>query len=119
MDFFSSFRDRLKGWFTKPDGVVSRLVASIKSLTDAHPGRAPWIVACVVLLLIVTMVNPTKLISFLWIATKIIGAALIAVGLFRAWDVHPETLEGIERAMAYTRRVTLMAAAIVAAAFTP
>lgn len=95
------------------------ILERLKAFIAKHSDRSAWVIACVAMLLIVTFFNPAKFLAFVWIAAKIIGAALIGAGLFRTWDVHPETLEGIERAMAYTRRVTLMAAAIVSAAFTP
>ena len=81
--------------------------------------RAAWVVVFLLLLGTVAIFNPSKLLVFAWLAAKIIGSAMIGVALFRTWDVKPETVEGIEHAMAHTRRVTLMAAAIVAAAFAP
>jgi lipopolysaccharide/colanic/teichoic acid biosynthesis glycosyltransferase len=105
---------------------VSKLTERLRSasgrltdlLTDTG-ARVLWVLVFLILLAVVAAANPAKLLVFAWLAAKIIGAALIGVALFRTWDVKPETVEGIEHAMAHTRRVTLMAAAIVAAAFAP
>ena len=104
-----SFSDRLRRW--------SQLLGGLFSDKGA---RAAWVLLFLVLLALVAAANPSKLLVFAWLAAKIIGASLIAVALFRTWDVAPESVPGgIESAMAHTRRVTLMAAAIVAAAFAP
>lgn len=82
--------------------------------------RAAWVLLALALIAPVAVANPAKLLVGAWLAAKIIASALIGVALFRSWDdPHVDQLEGIERAMAYTRRVTLMAAAIIAAAFAP
>jgi len=82
--------------------------------------RIGWVLLACVLTGAVALVNPAKLLVGAWLGAKIIASALIGVALFRTWDdPRVEELKGIERAMAYTRRVTLMAAAIVAAAFAP
>lgn len=86
----------------------------------SHRDRAAWVLLALVLIGVVALANPAKLLVGAWLGAKIIASALIGVALFRTWDdPHADQLEGIERAMAYTRRVTLMAAAIVAAAFAP
>ena len=82
--------------------------------------RAAWIALVLLLISPVAVANPAKPLVGAWLAAKIIASALIGVALFRTWDdPHADQLDGIERAMAYTRRVTLMAAAIIAAAFAP
>ncbi len=85
-----------------------------------HRDRAAWVLLALILIVPVALANPAKLLVGTWLAAKIIASALIGVALFHTWD-DPAAgqLEGIERAMAYTRRVTLMAAAIIAAAFAP
>jgi hypothetical protein len=103
-----SLKDRLRRWASK-----------LSEFFGDTGARAAWVLTFLLLLGIVALANPAKLLVFAWLAAKIIGAALIGVALFRTWDVKPETVEGIEHAMAHTRRVTLMAAAIVAAAFAP
>lgn len=85
----------------------------------AHRERVAWVLLAIALIVPVALANPTKLLVGTWLAAKIICSALIGVALFHTWDDTPSELEGIERAMAYTRRVTLMAAAIIAAAFAP
>ncbi len=86
----------------------------------ANRERIGWVMLAGVLTGVVALVNPAKLLVGTWLGAKIIASALIGVALFRTWDdPRADELEGIERAMAYTRRVTLMAAAIVAAAFAP
>jgi hypothetical protein len=95
----------------------------IKSLSNwlfGHRDRAAWVLLALVLIGVVALANPMKLLVGAWLGAKIIASALIGVALFHTWDdPHVAQLEGIERAMAYTRRVTLMAAAIIAAAFAP
>lgn len=87
---------------------------------SGHRDRAAWVLLALVLIGVVAVANPAKLLVGTWLGAKIIASALIGVALFRTWDdPRLDQLEGIERAMAYTRRVTLMAAAIVAAAFAP
>lgn len=86
----------------------------------ARRERIGWVLLAGALTGVVALVNPAKLLVGTWLGAKIIASALIGVALFRTWDdPRVDELEGIERAMAYTRRVTLMAAAIVAAAFAP
>lgn len=99
------------------------LQARIKSLSNwllSHRDRAAWVLLALLLIGVVALANPAKLLVGTWLGAKVIASALIGVALFRTWDdPRLDQLEGIERAMAYTRRVTLMAAAIVAAAFAP
>lgn len=96
------------------------LVDRLRRLTARHGAHALWVVLFFFLLAVVVAANPVKLLVFAWFGAKSIGAALIGVGLFRTWDKAPEQVpDGIERAMAYTRRITLMAALIVGAALLP
>lgn len=83
---------------------------------------ALWaLLSLLVLLLIAFVFNPAKIGSYLWIVSKLSLAAVMGYGFDRAASPadRPSTLEGIERAMAQTRRATLMAAAIVAAGLMP
>ena len=77
---------------------------------------AIWAVLSLVLLLIVAPINPMLVGSYLWALCKICAAASLGYGFdwaaFR--DADPAHAEGIERAMALTRRATLMAAAMIA-----
>lgn len=96
------------------------LFERVKNRLVGHRDRAAWVLLALTLIGVVALANPVKLLVGAWLGAKIIASALIGVALFHTWDdPHVDQLEGIERAMAYTRRVTLMAAAIVAAAFAP
>lgn len=76
-----------------------------------------WVLISVALLALVVPMNPAKLGAYLWAISKIAGAAAIGYGFdwaaFRGAD--PRYLDGIEKAMAQTRRATLVAAAMIAA----
>lgn len=76
-----------------------------------------WAVISVALLALVLLLNPAKLGAYLWAMSKITGAAAFGIGFdwaaFRGQD--PRYLDGIEKAMAQTRRATLVAAAMIAA----
>lgn len=103
--------------------IVDRLRAISQRLSTVvgdKGARALWLLLFLGLFLLVVAFNATKALVFAWMAAKIIGAAVLAVALYHTW-VRPDldSLEGIERAMGETGRVTLMAAAIIAAAFTP
>jgi hypothetical protein len=93
---------------------VSRAVAQLDRLWS----MSMWALLSVVLLILVAcFLNPAKFGSYLWVVSKLSLAAVLGYGFDRAAARNdaPETLEGIERAMAQTRRATLMAAAIIAA----
>jgi hypothetical protein len=106
---YESLADRLRRW--------SRYFSAVFADQGA---RALWLLLFLGLFLLVVAFNASKALVFAWLAAKIIGAAVLAVALYHTW-VRPDldSLEGIERAMGETGRVTLMAAAIIAAAFTP
>ncbi|RPE81830.1 putative holin [Vulcaniibacterium tengchongense] len=76
-----------------------------------------WALISLVLLALVVPLNPAKLGAYLWAISKISGAASVGYGVdwaaFRGAD--PRYLDGIEKAMAQTRRATLVAAAMIAA----
>lgn len=76
-----------------------------------------WLTISLVLLSAVWMLNPAKLGAYLWFMSKVAGAASLGYGFdlafFRGSD--PRHLGGIERAMAQTRRATLIAASIIGA----
>lgn len=83
---------------------------------------ALWALLSLLLLgVIAGLLNPAKIGSYLWIVSKLSLAAVLGYGFDRAANpgAGPEKLEGIEQAMAQTRRATLMAAAIVAAGLMP
>lgn len=83
---------------------------------------ALWALLSLLLLgVIAALLNPAKIGSYLWIVSKLSLAAVLGYGFDRAAspDAGPEKLEGIEMAMAQTRRATLMAAAIIAAGLMP
>lgn len=100
--------ERLKGWFY-------RFVAFI----SVSRAQAAWILLAVALIAVVVLANPAKFLVGCWIGAKIVASALLGAGLFRAFDTKPETLDGLEAAMAHTRRATLMAAAIICAGLAP
>lgn len=87
------------------------------ALLDRFGHMSLWFVVSLVLLLIVIPLNPVVLVSYLLMLSKLSGAAAIGYGFdwaaFREAD--PAALEGIEKAMAQTRRATLIAAAMIAA----
>lgn len=98
--------------------VYVRLAASLQGFGM----MALWALLSLLLLLVIAVAfNPAKFGSYLWIVSKLALAAVLGYGFDRAasHENQPEKLEGIERAMAQTRRATLMAAAIVAAGLMP
>lgn len=94
-----------------------RAVAAVGSLLDRIGYIWLWFLISLLLLLAVALVNPVLLASYIWAASKITMAAAIGFGLdltvFRGGD--PRYLDGIEKSMAQTRRVTLIAAAMLTA----
>lgn len=83
---------------------------------------ALWALLSLLLLVIIAcFLNPAKFGSYLWIVSKLSLAAVLGFGYDRAASPKdaPAGLDGIERAMAQTRRATLMAAAIIAAGLMP
>lgn len=98
--------------------VYVRLAASLQGFGM----MALWALLSLLLLLVIAVAfNPAKFGSYLWIVSKLSLAAVLGYGFDWAAsrDNQPEHLEGIERAMAQTRRATLMAASIVAAGLMP
>jgi len=98
--------------------VYVRLAASL----EGFGMMALWALLSLLLLLVIAVeFNPAKFGSYLWIISKLVMAAVLGYGIDRASsrDNQPEKLEGIERAMAQTRRATLMAAFVVAAGLMP
>lgn len=73
------------------------------------------------LAVIATWMNPAKFGSYLWVVSKLGLAAALGYGFDRAAAPggSPAKLDGIDKAMAQTRRATLMAAAIIAAGLMP
>jgi len=81
-----------------------------------------WALLSLLLLAVIAaFLNPAKFGSYLWVVSKLSLAAALGYGFDRgaSWDASPSKLEGIEKAMAQTRRATLMAAAIIAAGLMP
>jgi hypothetical protein len=80
-----------------------------------------WLIVSLVLLALVALVNPAKLGVYGWLVCKLAMAAVLGFGFDRAAfpDAGPSQLEGIERAMAQTRRGTIIAASLVAAGLMP
>lgn len=76
-----------------------------------------WLLISFLLLAPIASINPMLVSSYAWTASKISLAAAIGYGVdwaaFRGGD--PRIYEGIEKSMAQTRRVTLLAAAIIGA----
>jgi hypothetical protein len=103
----------------------SRLSATYQGFAAALDdfGRmALWALLSLLLLVVIAwFLNPAKIGSYLWIVSKLSLAAVLGYGFDRAASPYgrPSQLDGIERAMAQTRRATLMAAAIVAAGLMP
>ncbi|MCP3048345.1 hypothetical protein K6X13_14780 [Xanthomonas euvesicatoria pv. allii] len=100
-----------------PNNPFLRAVTSISSLLDRIGFIWLWLIVSLFLLLIVALINPILLASYIWAASKITMAATIGFGVdltvFRGAD--PRYLEGIEKSMAQTRRVTLLGCAMLAA----
>ena|SRR5690348_951744 len=102
-----------------------RIAAAYQQVAKSLEGfgmMALWALLSLLLLLVIAVAfNPAKFGSYLWIVSKLALAAVLGYAFDRAaaHDNQPEKLEGIERAMAQTRRATLMAAAIVAAGLMP
>lgn len=98
--------------------IYVRLAASL----EGFGMMALWALLSLLLLLVIAVAfNPAKFGSYLWIVSKLAMAAVLGYGFDRAaaHNNQPEKLEGIERAMAQTRRATLMAAVILAAGLSP
>ena len=93
-------------------------IASVTALFDRIGFVWFWLLVSILLLLLVTALNPAKFGAYLWFASKISGAAAIGYGIdfafFRGSD--PRHLqEGIEKSMAQNRRVILIGCAMIAA----
>jgi len=98
--------------------IYVRLAASL----EGFGMMALWaLLSFLLLLVIAAWFNPAKFGSYLWIVSKLALAAVLGYGFDRAASPNgrPSKLDGIERAMAQTRRATLMAATIVAAGLMP
>lgn len=80
-----------------------------------------WVMVSLGLLAVVTAINPAKFGGYLWIVSKLAGAAVVGFGVDAAGfpGQAPAGLQGIEQAMAQTRRATLIAAAMIAAGLMP
>jgi len=76
-----------------------------------------WLILSLVFLLLVSLLNPVLLGSYIWAASKILMAGCAGYGLDLAAfpGSNPRYLQGIEQSMAQSRRGVLMAAAMIAA----
>jgi hypothetical protein len=105
--------------------IKQRLSAGYQHFAAAVDGfgrMALWALLSLLLLAVIAaFLNPAKVGSYLWIVSKLSLAAVLGYGFDRAASPGdgPSQLDGIERAMAQTRRATLMAAAIIAAGLMP
>lgn len=97
----------------------SRFVHAAHTLAEL--GRMwPWAVVSLLALALVIHLNPAKGGPYVWILAKLSLAACVGYGVdLAAFSRSPQALQGIERAMAQTRRATLIAAAMVAAGLMP
>lgn len=106
-------------------GFKARLSGAYQRIADTVDGGGRmllWALLSLLLLgVIAGLINPAKVGSYLWIVSKLSLAAVLGYGFDRAASpgARPSDLDGIERAMAQTRRATLMAAAIIAAGLMP
>lgn len=106
-------------------GFKERLSAGYQAFAGGVDGfgrMAMWALLSLLLLAVIAcFLNPAKIGSYLWIISKLSLAAVLGYGFDRAASPQdrPSQVDGIERAMAQTRRATLMAAAIVAAGLMP
>ncbi|MHB1273635.1 MAG: hypothetical protein ACYCZD_12875 [Rhodanobacter sp.] len=102
-----------------------RLSAAYQRIANSIDGAGRmllWAMVSVLLLLVIAFaLNPAKVGSYLWIVSKLSLAAVLGYGFDRGASPGelPHQLDGIEKAMAQTRRATLMAAAIIAAGLMP
>lgn len=99
---------------------ISRIYLRI---TDAYARIAPlaWFAVSLALLAAVAIVNPAKLGVYGWLVCKLTMAASLGYLFDRSAfsDACPANLEGIERAMAQTRRGTIIAATLIATGLMP
>lgn len=105
------FKDRLKAAYQHVANVV-----------DDGGRMLLWALLSLLLLAVIAAwLNPAKLGGYLWVISKLSLAAALGYGFDRAAAPggSPAKLDGIEKAMAQTRRATLMAAAIIAAGLMP
>lgn len=103
-------------YFKLPE-LAKRLGATAARFMDRYGHIPLWFVISLCLLFIVLPLNPILAGSYLWFISKLSAAAALGYGFdwaaFRGEDPHQ--LEGIEKAMAQTRRATLIAAAMIGA----
>ncbi|MGH8037302.1 MAG: hypothetical protein ACREPD_06135 [Stenotrophomonas sp.] len=102
----------------QPNNPFLRITSAIGSLLDRIGHIWLWFAISLVLLAVVALINPVLVASYIWAASKLTMAAAIGFGVdltvFRGGD--PRHLQdGLEKSMAQTRRVTLIAAAMIAA----
>lgn len=101
---------------------IGSTYVKLASALEGFGAMALWAMLSLLLLAVIAVaLNPAKFGSYLWIVSKLSLAAVLGYGFDRAASrgSQPEKLSGIEKAMAQTRRATLMAAAIVAAGLMP
>lgn len=96
--------------------------ARFADLVDDGSRMLLWAMLSLLLLAVIAMfLNPAKFGSYLWVVSKLSLAATLGYGFDRAAapGESPAKFDGIEKAMAQTRRATLMAAAIIASGLMP
>lgn len=94
----------------------------LSNIIDDGSRMLLWALLSLVLLAVIAFwLNPAKCGSYLWVVSKLSLAAVLGYFFDRAAapGASPSKLDGIEKAMAQTRRTTLMAAAIIAAGLMP
>lgn len=105
----------------QPNNPFLRFTSAIGSLLDRIGYIWLWFAISLVLLAVVALINPVLVASYIWAASELTLAAAIRFGVdmtvFRCAD--PRHLQdGLEKSMAQTCRVTLIAAAMIAAGLT-
>lgn len=101
---------------------IAQIYVRVSAALEGFGAMALWALLSVLLLAVIAVAfNPAKFGSYLWIISKLSLAATLGYGFDRAVarDGQPEKLEGLERAMALTRRATLMGLVILAAGLMP
>lgn len=100
-----------------PHKRLTRIASVVGSMLERFGFMWLWLVISLLLLFTVALINPILVASYTWAASKILMAASVGYGVdwaaFRGAD--PRSLDGLEKSMAQTRRVTLIAAAMIAA----
>jgi len=96
--------------------------ARFATLADGFSRMSLWALVSLLLLAVVTWLNPAKFGVYLWIGSKLSLAAVMGFS-FDVAAFPKERLEdltdALQQAMAQTRRATLIAASLIAAGLMP